>query len=74
MNKLFDITLCEAQSGALLGITAHSERAKNWMSTLDAQPLRRVRETVWVDCVAATSVLNQAVESRLAIGWTRTIG
>jgi hypothetical protein len=74
MNKLFDITLCEAQSGALVGITMHSERAKSWMSKLDGQPLRRARETVWVDCVAATSMLNQAAESRLAIGWTHTIG
>jgi hypothetical protein len=74
VNKLFDITVCEAQSGALLGITVHSERAKNWMSKLDPQPLRRARETVWVDCLAATSMLNQAAESRLAIGWTHTIG
>jgi hypothetical protein len=74
MNKLFDITLCEAQSGTLLGITMRSARAKNWMSKLDAKPLRRAIETVWVDCVAATSILNQAAESRLAIGWTHTIG
>jgi hypothetical protein len=74
VNKLFDITLCEAQSGALLGITMHSGRARNWLSKFDAQSLRRARETVWVDCLAGTSILNQAAESRLSIGWTHTIG
>jgi hypothetical protein len=72
MNKLFDITLCEAQGGALLGITMCSERAKNWMSTLDMQPLRRSKETMWIDCLAAAPILNQAAESRLAIGWMQT--
>jgi hypothetical protein len=72
MNKLFDITVCEAHGGALLGITMCSERAKNWMSKLEMRPLRRARETVWVDCLAAAPMLNQAAESRLAIGWMQS--
>jgi hypothetical protein len=69
VNKLFDISLCEAQGGAQLGLTMCSERAKDWMSKVDPQPFRRARETVWVDYTAAAPLLNQAVESRLAIGW-----
>jgi hypothetical protein len=74
MNKLFDITVCESRGGALLGITMCSERAKNWMSKFDTQPLRRATETVWVDCLAAAPMLNQAAESRLAIGWMQAPG
>jgi hypothetical protein len=69
VNKLFDISLCEAQGGVLLGITMCSERAKDWMSKVEPQPLRRAGETVWVDCMAAAPLLNQAAESRLSIGW-----
>lgn len=69
MNRLFDISLCEAQDGALLGLTMCSERAKDWLSKVDLQPLRRARETVWFDYTAAAPLLNQAAESRLAIGW-----
>jgi hypothetical protein len=39
------------------------------MSKVDPQPLRRATETVWVDRAAAAPLLNQAAESRLAIGW-----
>jgi hypothetical protein len=46
-----------------------SERAKDWLSKVDLQPLRRARETVWFDYTSATPLLNQAAESRLAIGW-----
>jgi hypothetical protein len=69
MDKRFDITLAEAGGGALLGITACSERAKEWMSKRATHPLRRAGDTLWVNCLAAAPMLNEAAEGRLAIGW-----
>jgi len=73
MNKLFDITLAEARGGALLGVTACSERAKNWMSKLDTHSLRKTGDTLWMDPFAAASMLNEATKSRLAIGWSHDV-
>lgn len=70
MHKLFDITLSEFRGGGLLGITASSERAKEWLSRRATHPLRRTGETVWVDSLVAAPMLNEASQNRLAIGWS----
>ena len=48
--------------------TVCSERAKHWMAKRP-HPLRRNGDVLWVDCLAAAPMLNEAAESGLAIGW-----
>jgi hypothetical protein len=70
MERHLDITLSKSSNGALWGITARSERAKELLSKHATHPLRRAVETLWVDSTAAAPILNEAAESRLAIGWS----
>jgi hypothetical protein len=73
VDKRFDITLAEARDGALLGITACSERAKEWVSKRASHPLRRAGDTLWMNSLAAAPMLKEAAESRLAIGWASSM-
>ncbi len=71
MDKHLDIALSKSSNGALWGITARSERAKEWLSKYATHPLRRTNDTLWMESTAATPLLNEASQRRLAIGWSR---
>ncbi len=70
MDRHLDIALSVSRNGALLGITAHSERGKQWLSKHATHPLRRANDTLWMESTAATHLLNEAAQRRLAIGWS----
>jgi hypothetical protein len=70
MDKNLDIALAESRNGALLGITARSERGKEWLSKHATHPLRRDGETLWTEPTRASTLLNEAAQRRLAIGWS----
>jgi hypothetical protein len=70
MDKHLDVALCESSSGVRLGITARSERAKEWLSNHATHPLRRPSDTLWLESTVATPLLNEAAQRRLAIGWS----
>jgi hypothetical protein len=70
MDRHLDIALSESSNGVLLGITARSEQAKEWLSNHATHPLRRSSDTLWLESTVATPLLNEAAQRRLAIGWS----